>query len=173
MKLVCLFCDSRSINEATSYYISLIKASFISFGFDFYISHNLKNVKESNIVLTVSGQYALKSKIRYPFKPVVYWMQGIRPEEIAIWGEPKIKQMIFSFIDFFALHTCKAIFFVSEEMRKHCNKKYLWRGNNYFIMPCYNLPLCGNFNINQYTQPSFVYAGNISVWQNVDEILAS
>ena len=66
------------------------------------------------------------------------------------------------------------IFFVSEAMLQHYEKKYKVKvKHKAMIIPCYNKHLQKDtfFTPNRYTKPYFVYAGSLSAWQCFDEML--
>ena len=78
-----------------------------------------------------------------------------------------IKKFIFlSRSDNYALRHSDWHFFVSEAMLSFYRKKFFYRGNNNFIMPCFNQLLNKEAFINEkYEKPTFVYAGSMDGWQ--------
>jgi len=102
-------------------------------------------------------------------KNVIYWCQGVGPEERKIYKEPSYMMLLHSMIEKYILKKAKMIFFVSEAMKKHFEKKYrLDFHNRYYIMPCFNEDHldeeCFN-NDGKYQNNIFAYSGNLLPWQ--------
>ena len=76
-------------------------------------------------------------------------------------------------IEYIALKFSGIKFFVSKSMLNHYKDKYRLNFENYEIIPCFNLNYekTDNLSLKRYENPSFVYAGSLSVWQNFEETL--
>lgn len=177
MKKAYLYCDKRSLNDATNYYVNIIKECIIERGYQFYITHNQFEIKSPNLILTLTEKFYFLAKMRFPFVNTIYWAQGVSAEELKLNGIKTLKnkiRFIFKYItENFAVNTSNILFVVSEKMLNFYSTKYRYdiKKNNYIIMPCFNLELSKYFNISQYKYPTFVYAGSASSWQCVDKML--
>ena len=172
MKKVYLYCDPRSLNEATIYYNGIVRAGLEkAIGeFDFIVVNSLGEIRKPDIIYTITHHNFVKSKLRFPFTKTICWFQGIGYEE-AKMNRPKWKWPLFKFEEWMTVHLADYILFVSEKMKDYYRQYYGYRGDNYTIMPCYNLRQSDYFNIKQYENPTFAYAGGLSKWQSIDAIL--
>lgn len=170
-----LYCDPRSLNDATNYYCGIIKKCVLEKGYNYCIAHTLNVVKNADLVITITEKYFLKAKVRYPSKKTIYWAQGVDAEEtkMQINSLTQVLRYLFRRIaESFAVNNADLLFCVSDRMVQYYEKKYGYHNSgNVVVMPCYNLQLSSEFNTFQYETPVFVYAGNTSVWQNVDFML--
>lgn len=170
-----LYCDPRSLNDATNYYCGIIIRSLEKYGYKFAIVHNIKSVSEVDIIVTITEQYFLKSKIRFPHKKQIYWAQGVNAEETKMQMNSFEQFARYCFrrvAESIAVKYADMLFCVSERMVQYYREKYgLIDNGQIIVMPCYNLRLSSEFNTMQYTKPIFAYAGNTSVWQGVDFML--
>jgi len=173
MKLITLYLDPTSLNEATSYYFDLIKRASMELGHNFKISKNISDIKNADVIMTVSTNHFIKALVFKPFSKKIFWSQGIDPEESMMKENNLLKYYLKSFIEYIVLSLPSFKLFISDAMLNHYEQKYNFADKNYMIMPCYNLhysePL--KKNLNRYQNPSFVYAGSLSVWQNIEETL--
>ena len=71
-----LYCDKRSLNDATFFYVGMIKESLNNLGYKFIICHKIQDIKSADIIVTITDTFFLKAKIVYPFKKTIYWAQG-------------------------------------------------------------------------------------------------
>ena len=121
--------------------------------------------------MTITERYFLQAKLAYPFKKTVYWSQGVDGEE-AIWAGRGILPTRFRFFaEKMAINNAGILLLVSEAMLEYHKKRYGYTGLNYIIMPCFNKTETTTFDVEQYSKPTFVYAGNASVWQATDLML--
>ena len=170
MKTAYLYCDSRSLNDATKYYIGIIKDALHLNGYSFKTTFYLYNLKHADIILTITGKYFLQAKLRYPFKKTIYWAQGIS-EESKMSGQCNLIYQIKSFAEKTAVRRSTLLILVSERMKTHFSEKYKYMGDNYFIMPCFNKELYPQWDLKQFASPKFVYAGSASIWQASEQML--
>ena len=173
MKRVVLYIDSRSLNDATSYYINIVKRAANNLGYDFLISESINAIKFNDILFTITTKNYVKGMLFRPFCKTIFWSQGVDPEESLLRDNNYLKYYIKSLIELISLRHFGFKFFVSKAMLNHYKKKYSYNNLNHLIMPCYNLngKHIHNVNLSKYKHPSFVYAGSLSIWQNIDEIL--
>lgn len=172
MKKVYLFCDKRSLNEATLYYNEIVRKGLErAIGdIDFFVVDNLHEIKKPDYIYTITHHYFVLAKLRFPFAKTICWYQGIGYEE-AKMNRPKWKWPLFKFDEWFTTRKADYILFVSEQMRDYYKQFYGFKGENYTIMPCYNLQQSHRFDVEQYKKPTFAYAGGLSVWQGVNVLL--
>ena len=172
MKKVYLYCDPRSLNEATNYYNGIVMEGLKNAmgEIDYKVVHSLREIKNPDLIYTITNHCFLKSKLLFPFTKSVCWYQGLGYEE-AKMNRPKWKWPLFMFEEWFSTHFADHIVFVSEMMRDYYIQFYGYKSVNYTIMPCYNLTQSDYFDIKQYDKPTFAYAGGLSKWQSVDVIL--
>lgn len=177
MKRAYLYCDKRSLNDATDYYINIIKECLCLCGYDFYVVHKIKDIKSPDVIFTITGQYFLFAKLNYLFTKTIYWAQGVAVEEFKMHGIDSVKGYVkyaFKYIaERWAVLKSDILFVVSNKMLEYYREKYGYDADkqNYIIMPCFNLSVSHNFNLSQYENPFFVYAGSASVWQCVNQML--
>ena len=173
MKRITLYLDPRSLNDATSYYINLLKRASTELGHNFKISNNISDTKNTDVIMTITTNHFIKGLVFRPFSKKIFWSQGIDPEESMMRENNLLKYYLKSFIEYIVLSLPSFKLFISSAMLNHYEQKYNFADKNYMIMPCYNLhysePL--KKNLNRYQNPSFVYAGSLSVWQNIEETL--
>lgn len=174
-KKAFLYCDKRSMNDATTYYVGIIRKALESEGFDFYTSFALSGLEEADVIITITERYFFLAKLRYPSKKTIYWAQGIGAEEARMASNGFKSTLRYRFrllSERFAVNKSTILFCVSDRMVRYFEKKYGYKDKcNCIVMPCYNLQLSDKFEVSQYDEPTFVYAGGSSVWQGVDFML--
>ena len=173
--IVYLFCDKRSINDATTYYVGLMVQPLRDRGYDFQIVHELRRVHKPDIILTITSKYFFRAKLRYPRCRTIYWAQGVSAAEarMSINSFKSYCRYLFrAFTEPIAIRKSDVLFCVSERMVQYYTEAYkLCEKGKCIIMPCYNLPLSDTFTVTQYETPSFVYAGGFNIWQGIDFML--
>ena len=151
--------------------MDIVKEAFVEAGYDFSIAHKLSAIDKAEVIMTITERYYLQAKIRYPFKKTVYWSQGVDGEE-ARWAGRNILAIWFRFFaENRAVNHADLPLFVSDAMLDYHKRRYGYKGIHHVIMPCFNKTSPDSFNVTQYDYPSFVYAGNASVWQAADLML--
>ncbi|WP_228127266.1 MULTISPECIES: hypothetical protein [Acinetobacter] len=164
-------------NDATDYYVQLIKKSLEASGQAVLIIDDLKNIEKNDKVLTISLKAFFYTWLRNPKQFIFHWFQGVTPEEARMLFSNKrfqrnIRWMYLSLFERFVLLFSKFNFFVSGAMLDHYKYKYKYKKNNFMVMPCYNQKLNMNaFYDEKYKEPTFVYAGSLSDWQCINETL--
>lgn len=173
MKRVALYIHPNSLNDATSHYIDIIEKAASNLGYIFYITESVTKIKFNDVILTIVPNNFLKALLMRPFSKTLFWSQGIEPEESWLRENNLFKYYAKNIIEYTALRFSGMQFLVSESMLNHYKDKYGINLSNYQIMPCYNLPQKEEVNINlaKYNNPTFVYAGSLSAWQNIHETL--
>lgn len=170
MKRAYLYCDKRSLNDATVYYVDLVNDCLRTRGYNVEIVHLLKDIKNPDLIFTITSVNFIKAKIRFPFVKTLNWVQGLGVAE-AKMTRPVWKWLPYWFCEQFKILFADVMLFVSEQMQCYYYKYFLYRGERHVIMPCYNLHIGNNFDVSKYLTPTFVYAGGISKWQGIDVLL--
>ncbi len=169
------YCDKRSINDATSYYVDLIVKPLKEKGYEFKIVHALRDIHYPDIILTVTCKYFFCAKLKFPRCKTIYWAQGVSAAEarMSIKGIKSFMRFIIrAFTERIAVRRSNVLFCVSERMVQYYTETYHLRNmDKCIIMPCYNLALSDTFTVKQYETPTFVYAGGFNIWQGIDFML--
>lgn len=175
MKQAYLYCDPRSLNDATNYYVGIIERVITQFGYEVNTIHKLASVKSPDVIITITEKYFFKAKIKYPRAKTIYWAQGVDAEETKMEMRTPVQYLRYLFRRFtepIAVTKSDLLFCVSDRMVQYYKDAYgLKDEGQIVVMPCYNLPLSDTFDLKQYEAPVFAYAGNTSVWQGVDFML--
>lgn len=159
--------------DATAFYVDIIADAMKVKGYETSIIKSLDDIGTDDVVITVVTYNVRDVYNRHP-KAIINWYQGIAPEEYLFFLRKKedgllhaIKRYLrMSRSDNYALKHCDWHFFVSDTMLSFYRKKFLYRGKNNFIMPCFNQLLNEEaFKDEKYATPSFVYAGSMDGWQ--------
>lgn len=163
----------RQENSAvTDYYLDVIARMFD--GEEVYdASHSLEECKKTDIIIAPTATEFFRV-YRHGFKKIVYWMQGIDGEESYLKHKSRIRKFILDFFTKFALKRAKAVFFVSEEMKRYEEEKFrLKLDDKSFIMPCFNVSEETGlfFDEEKYDKNVFAYVGSLSKWQCFSEIV--
>lgn len=172
-----IYLDKKDINDATSYYISIIREAIEKNGNNCKVTHALDCVSKEDIVIVVKVTSFFRIKRRNPSQKTCIWFQGIQPEEIMSSNiniaSKLFYYLAFSILEKFALKKSDLNIFVSDEMRKHYQAKYKNIKAPSFIMPCFNCVLDKDkfFTKGKYESPNFVYAGSLDNWQCINQTL--
>ncbi len=177
MKFQILF-EKGDRHDATIHYIEIIKNSLLNFGGKVEVIESVKEIdSRKNIIVVVNAKAHLKVLLKNPFIKVVCWYQGIMPEELFINYHKKDKSLKIALWTVFELISLKFNFFsifVSNKMKVHYEEKYkLDFKNRFYIMPCFNLDINRRAfeEPNKFKKPTFLYAGTMSDWQCIDQML--
>ena len=136
------YLQSGDLNEATSYYVEIIKKALILNGEKVEFVSSLKQINSSDIVVTIQAKAFFRVWLRNPKQNIMIWFQGVVPEEAMCQFEKSslkyVRKYFWECLERLALIYAKKIFFVSKAMLEHYRKKYEYMKGNYFIMPCFN-----------------------------------
>lgn len=106
---------------------------------------------------------------------IIYWYQGITPEENFLMLKSKWRYYVYSYLEKFSLNVVRYKIGISTYLFKHFEAKYNIKidFNTVFIMPCFNSELKEeSFKTpGKYENNVFCYAGGIQAWQGFDKIL--
>lgn len=172
-----IYLYKEDFNEATSFYIDIIRKSLVRMGENVDIVYSLDLLNNDDVVITIQAMAFAEVWLRRNRKRnIINWYQGIVPEEAMCLFEKSISRYfrywLWCLLERIALKNAKRNIFVSEAMLTHYQQKYNYKKENYFIMPCFNQELrLSSFSEEKYRTPSFVYAGSLSRWQCVEETL--
>lgn len=171
MKKAYLYCDKRSLNDATVYYVNIVNDSLRARGYSVDIVYHLKDMSSRpDLIFTITSLYFVKAKLKFPFAKTVNWVQGLGLEE-AKMTRPMWKWLPYWILEQVKILMSDMLLFVSDKMYDYYNKYFAYRASDYVIMPCYNLHLDTSFDESKYSSPSFVYAGSVDKWQRIDILL--
>lgn len=174
-KRAVFYLPKGSENDATSYYVGIVKSAFRDLGYTVESVHQLRDIKKADIILTIEAKTFFFCKMLNPRTKIINWFQGVVPEEIKMRELALGRVLAWRFWEFFTLKLNAASFFVSDAMKMHYEKTYhLGNLNNKtLVMPCFNAEYeTVYFNeLNRYEQPCFVYIGSLSKWQCIEKTL--
>jgi glycosyltransferase involved in cell wall biosynthesis len=167
------YLTDRSINEATTYYLSLIERAIVLIGSQSERIFSVSKIEEKDVVITIEAKDFFMVQLLKPKNKKINWFQGITPEEAKMMNKTKLHALAWEMFERVALKKSILNLFVSEAMQQHYYRKYGYSKSNYIVVPCYNALLnYGNFYTEEkYINPRFVYAGTLSKWQCIDQIL--
>lgn len=157
----------QSNSAVTDYYLDVIGGMCAKKEELYEHSHPLCECKKNDIIIVPTATDFMKVYIR-GFRRIVYWMQGIDAEESYLKHHSIFRKKLLDWITMFALKRAKAIFFVSDAMKRYEERKFgLKLDDRSFIMPCFNVSkeTGVNFNEGKYAKNVFTYVGSLSQWQ--------
>lgn len=172
--VVILKCNNGIVTDK---YLELIGESFLEKDKEVNYISNIKDIKkfpkDSTIVVARIAD-ATKLIIR-GYKRIVMWFQGIEPEESYMIHKNYIRYTILSILEYVIIKKSKFYFFVSQEMKRHYEKKYkvVFKKNKYYCMPCLNTNIQKTtfFTKDKYNLNYFAYVGSMAPWQKFDNII--
>lgn len=170
---VLFFCPKNTINEATEYYVDILKEAVKESGYEVSQSADFKDTKSFKNIFVMSAKWCFLVKTINPRANIITWFQGLGGEEALLTRNSKRDKVIWSMLESFAIKFSWLNIYVSKEMKEYLLGKCRITENNYFIMPCFNKGLNKNsFDYpKKYDVPSFVYAGGLDKWQCIEQTL--
>lgn len=134
-----------------------------------------EDYKKGSIIITgaLSHAFRLLLSRRRNGNKICVWVQGIIPEESYLRRKSNLRFFLLSLKEKYALKRASFLFFVSNEMRRHYERKYKLSFKNHMIFPCFNtgINLASFEESGKYENNTFVYAGGTAKWQNLDAIV--
>lgn len=178
MKITKVFLSSRSLNEVTSHYVSLIENSLKRTGKLVLRVDSIKQIAPGEEVVTILPLDALKLILLRKAR-IIHWFQGIAPEEYQLLHSEdktilrtKSIVKILEISEQIVLRRSLGRIFVSESMARHYKEKYDIPDIDYVVIPCYNTKLhYKGYDNNRYKNPTFIYVGSSYAWQRLDKTL--
>lgn len=170
---ILFFLPENTLNEATKYYIEIIKEAVSKLGCEVVQSTQFKDTKCFETIFVMSAKWCFLVKITNPKAKVITWFQGLGGEEALMSRGSKRDKAIWTLLEGFAMKFSWLNIYVSKRMREYYIKRYKTVDTNYFIMPCFNKQLNEDaFNYcDKYINPTFVYAGGLDKWQCIEQML--
>ena len=170
---IIFFLPKKTMNEATVYYVDILKQGFIKAGYRVEETENLSDLKNFNRIFVMSAKWCFIVKLFNPKAKIVTWFQGLGAEEALMTRNSLVRKRLWNCVEFFALKFSWINIYVSERMHNYYQDTYRVKDKNFFIMPCFNKKLNEDaFNlVDKYDKPSFVYAGGLDKWQCIEETL--
>lgn len=166
----------EGLESVTQYYVDIIRDALLRRNEKWLTVTTIRDIPKGAKVFTITDKRCVEAMIGRRPKVSVNWYQGVVPEETALlfadsWTSG-LRKRLHNFLEDMSLRRCKLNIMVSTAQLEHYRQKYDYRGDNYFIMPCFNTSLrAEDFNQERYATPSFVYVGNMAAWQCFDETL--
>ena len=165
-----LYCDPRSLNNATEYYINVVKECLYEKGYTVFVVHHLKDIYHPDVIFVVTAAYYTKDRIKYPRTKIISWMQGCVYEE-AKTNRPYWSRIIHYFMERWCVMSSEMLLLTSGGMLEYYQQKMDYHKGNYVIMPCFNMEHGEKPSLAKYAMPTFVYAGSTAAWQCFDVML--
>lgn len=162
----------RIVATVTDYYLDVIAEGLRAAGHRVELSYDWEDMDASGtdmgmIIGATRAPDMWKRKL-----PYLYWAQGIWPEESMMRHGSRLRFLAQSWLERQALKRAKFVFFVSDAMKQHYEKKYrLSFEGRCYIMPCANEALHPQSfaTPGKYTDNVFCYAGGLAAWQCFEE----
>ena len=163
-------------NDATTYYLEIIENALKQIGESVVYVNSAKEIKKDETVVCIIPKSFWSVFSRRLNSRIIYWFQGVVPEEIAFYNYSSFKKIInrtvYSMMERLILRKSTFNLFVSNTMVQHYQSKYKYNKTNYFVMPCFNQQILKDaFNSKKYETPTFVYTGNLAKWQCFEEMV--
>lgn len=173
MRVWVELCKNNGI--VTDAYLRAIGEAYGRLGGLVNYGYNVGSVRGSiNDVYVVAEAPSAYKLILKGCKKVVYWAQGVWPEESYGRNRSKTRLLACNFVEKHALKGAFRVFLVSEQQRQHYEKKYsISLQGKSFVMACSNETLhVDSFRVpGKYDTPVFLYAGSLAAYQCIDETI--
>lgn len=166
-----VYTPDTTISDVTDFYVGIIISALEMAGCKCSRVDSLKKSRKNKDkgILVIDATKAILARC-YGYKHILYWIQGIMPEESYMRNASNLRSFVLSIIERIALKSADLHFFVSEQMRKHYFEKYHFSSENYYVMPCFNDDIDSIDKKNAgFRENIFLYAGRIGSWAYFDE----
>lgn len=164
----CVIYNPYKNQTVTSEYVNLLEDSLRTINIDTIKTNQLTKVKRSDRIgaLVVLAKDAFIARMK-GYRPIIYWKQGIDPEESFIRNSSHLRSLVLSIFDILGLRFTDALIVVSDRMVQYLKDKYRYSNNNYYVMPCFNSEINeDSFKYEgKYLNNIFLYAGGMQKWQ--------
>ncbi|MDM8163937.1 MULTISPECIES: hypothetical protein [Coriobacteriales] len=161
--------------EVTDEYLQIIGRSYASMGYEVNYVRKLEDIKAAkDEVIVLATAIDVFKYLRRGFRHVVYWAQGVWPEESYLRHGSRLRFSICGAIENAALRGAEKIFLVSDAMLRHYEEKYdISIAEKSMVMACSNETLHPEafYVEGKYENPVFTYAGSLVSYQCVDQML--
>lgn len=128
---------------------------------------------EDDVYVVALAPSVLKLHMRSR-KNVVFWSQGVWPEESLLRNGSKIRYRVCGVIEKRALEISKKVFLVSKAQQNYYEQKYgVDLGSKSYVMACSNEAFHKEsfYYAGKYNKPVFIYAGSLAKYQCIDGML--
>lgn len=159
----------------TDTYLELIGQVLIELGENVTYVDSYKKVfaYPKNELVVVAISLEAFQLILHGFRHIIFWNQGIAPEENFLVRGSRLKLFVFNLIEWIVFRNVDFMLFVSETMKKYVFGKYKITSDDRYVycMPCMNTELHPGvfFTDKKYTELSFAYVGSMTVWQAFED----
>lgn len=159
----------ESNGVVTDVYLKTIGEAFERLGFEVNCTHDLPShdIGKDDVCVVAVAPSVMRLK-RKGVKHIVFWAQGIWPEESYMRNHNKVSYWMCGLIEKYALKEAERVFVVSNSQVRHYEKKYrLSLRDKAYVMPCSNETMHEEsfFAEGKYENPVFVYAGSLAKYQ--------
>ncbi len=172
-----IFVVRTTNSSVTDYYLDVIKDAFEKNG-NPVLDRNvgqLKTLRKDDWVICARLVDAVKILLAHPRAKLVFWCQGIEPEESFLNHNSAIRKTILDLMEKIVIKRARFFFFVSDEMRRHLEQKHRhsFSKDSYYVMPCFNTGIQKEafFESGKYQENKFTYVGSLSKWQKFEETM--
>ena len=170
-KIIDIYFDEAN-KTVTLFYLSIIDGFLKSKGFETRFLSTPIPQETDNYGAVVIYYYDVKKAKKAGYKKVMFWMQGIAPEESYLKDRNVLKYIVHSIRERKALLKADLVFYCSDYMKNHCKKKYFINIKNSYVMPCFNEEINEQVILQKkYSNNEFVYAGSLAKWQCFEKIV--
>lgn len=162
--------------DVVDFYYSIVEKAFLENHWTVIYLKDFSAAKKcnKNSYLFITDIKPAIILISQGFRNIVYWFQGVSPEEDFLRRRSYIRMYVLKLCEYIILHRAKLLLFVSEYMKEHYMKltKLNFRYNS-FVMPCFNTTICADAFLpyDKYRKNVFCYVGSLDVWQSFDKTL--
>lgn len=162
--------------DVVDFYFSIVEKAFLGNNWNVIYLKDFSEAKKcnKNSYLFITDIKPAIVLVLCGFRNVIYWFQGISPEEDFLRRRSYIRMYVLKLCEYIILHRAKLLLFVSEYMKEHYMKftKLNFKYNS-FVMPCFNTTICADAFLpcDKYLKNVFCYVGSLDVWQSFDKTL--
>ena len=172
MSMEAVLLRSKNVS-ATEFYYNIIQQALKKRYDLIYDGFEESELPAKKDILIVCGSCTQMLRIwKKGYRKIVTWYQGTLPEESYMRNHSWLRKKVLSCIEKFALEHSVGNIVVSEAMIDHYENTYKLKLNNTYVMPCYNVEFQKECIISKNPESRvFVYAGGLSKWQCIDQML--
>ncbi|MDO7172157.1 hypothetical protein [Mariniflexile sp. AS56] len=178
MMRVIFYLPTKSINDATEYYVNLIRKAFVEENIEvIQFAENNFEITSSDYIFTIRVRDFIDIYRKNRKAKIIMWFQGVGPEEYLMLNNYSIKAYIiynlYNIVEKITIRKSFYNLFVSERMQKYLKEKHSYNKKNYTIIPCYNKNLLKEyFDLSLKPKSTFVYAGSLYSWQCFEKTIS-
>ena len=164
---------SRNFSATEFYYDIIAKALKAEYELIYDGFEESELPKQKNVLIVCGSCMEMVRLWQKGYRRIVTWSQGALPEESYMRNRSRLRKTVLSCFEKFALTHSALNIVVSNAMVDHYEKTYGIVLGNIYVMPCYNV----EFQEKRIAEKDpesrvFVYAGGLSRWQCVEQMLS-